>query len=355
MVSRLERFFDLRPGDLRRGILLTLYYFLIIAAFTEGQVVRDALFLGHFKAVQLPYVDFAVAAIIGGILVLYMRIGRGTSLTNLLVVTLAVCFVNVVAFWWMAHLEKPTWLYPVVYIWVGIFGVLAVSQVWTLANYALSAREAKRLFGFIGSGGILGGIFGGFISTVLANTFGAESLFLAMAASIGLSIALVLAIREQNRDAHESLTSRTAIAEEGPRTLRESFLLVRSSPYLVTIAALICISSIVTGLASWQFRAIAKEFLINKDAMAAFFGSFYGYTGLLAFLIQVLLTARIVRHFGIRVALLVLPFALTAGTTVLIVSGTLWAATLLKGTDRVHSIFSRHSGVSVVISACTPV
>ena len=139
---------------MRRDIS-ALYYFLIIAAFTEGQVVRDALFLGHFKAVQLPYVDFAVAAIIGGILVLYMRIGRGTSLTNLLVVTLAVCFVNVVAFWWMAHLEKPTWLYPVVYIWVGIFGVLAVSQVWTLANYALSAREAKRLFGFIGSGGIL--------------------------------------------------------------------------------------------------------------------------------------------------------------------------------------------------------
>ena len=65
MVSRLEWFFDLRPGDLRRTILLTLYYFLIIST---QQVVRDALFLGHFKVVQLPYVDFAVAAIIGAIL-----------------------------------------------------------------------------------------------------------------------------------------------------------------------------------------------------------------------------------------------------------------------------------------------
>ncbi len=335
MVSKLEWFFNLRPGDLRRGIFLTLYYFLIISTFTEGQVVRDALFLGHFKAVQLPYVDFAVAAIIGGILVLYMRIGRRTSLTHLLAVTLSVCFLNVVAFWWMAHLEKPNWLYPVVYIWVGIFGVLAVSQVWTLANYALSAREAKRLFGFIGSGGILGGIFGGFMSTVLARTLGAESLFLAMAASIGLSIALVFAIREQNLHVHQSLTSRTAIDAEGPRTLRESFLLVRSSRYLITIAALISICSIITGLASWQFRAIAKEFLINKDAMAAFFGSFYGYTGVLALVIQLFFTPTIVRHFGIRIALLVLPFALVAGTTVLIASGTLWAATLLKGTDRI--------------------
>jgi AAA family ATP:ADP antiporter len=335
MVSKLEWFFNLRPGDLRRGIFLTLYYFLIISTYTEGQVVRDALFLGHFKAVQLPYVDFAVAAIIGGILAVYIRIGRLTSLTNLLAGTLSLCFINVVAFWWMAHLEKPAWLYPVVYIWVGIFGVLAITQVWTLANYVLTGREAKRLFGFIGSGGILGGIFGGFISTALAHTLGTESLLLAMAASIGLCIALVFAIRAENRQMHPYLTSRTAIGEESPRTLRESFRLVRSSPQFVTIAALICVCSIVTGLASWQFRAIAKHFLINKDAMAAFFGSFYGYTGILALLIQLLLTPRILRHFGIRIALLILPFTYVAGTTILIVSGALWAATLLKGTDRI--------------------
>src|SRR5262245_35591704 len=323
MVSRLEWFFNLRHSDLRRGIFLTLYYFLIISTYTEGQVVRDALFLGHFKAVQLPYVDFAIAAIIGGILALYIRFGRLTSLTNLVAGTLSVCLVNVVLFWWMTHFAEPTLLYPIVYIWVDIFVVLAVTQVWTLANYSLSAREAKRLFGFIGSGGILGGIFGGFISTVLAHTLGTESLLLAMAASIALSIGLVFVIRSQDSQLNHSVTSRTAIDVGSPATLRESFRLVRSSSYLVTIAGLICICSIVTALASWQFRAIAQEFLINKDAMAAFFGSFYGYTGLLALVIQVLLTPRIVRHFGIRIALLILPFALLLGTTVLIASGAL--------------------------------
>src|SRR4029077_8542579 len=119
MISRLESFFDLRPGDLRRGILLTFYYFLTIAAFTEGQVVRDALFLGHFKAVQLPYVDFAVAAIIGGILAVYIRIGRHTSLANLLAGTLSDFFVNVLLFWWVDHFKQSAWLYPVVYVWVG--------------------------------------------------------------------------------------------------------------------------------------------------------------------------------------------------------------------------------------------
>lgn len=224
MVSRLEWLFNLRPGDLRRGILLAAYYFLIISINTEGQVVRDALFLGHFKAVQLPYVDFAVAAIIGGILALYIRIGRLTSLANLLAGTLSFCFANVLAFWWMAHFIEPTWLYPVVYIWAGMFGVLAITQVWTLANYVLTGREAKRLFGFIGSGGILGGIFGGFISNVLAHTFGAESILLAMAASIGLCVALVFAIRAQNPQGHHSLQSSTAIDREGPGHCAKAFV-----------------------------------------------------------------------------------------------------------------------------------
>jgi ATP:ADP antiporter, AAA family len=336
MVSRLEWLFDLRQGDFRRGILLAIYYFLIISINTEGQVVRDSLFLGHFKAGQLPYVDFAVAAMIGGILALYIRIGRFTSLVHLLAGTLSFSFLNVLAFWWMAHISRhATWLYPVVYIWVGMFGALAISQVWTLASYVFSGREARRLVGFVGSGGILGGIFGGFIANVLAKTFGAESLFLAMAASIGLSIIVVFAIRAQNRDGHHSLESGAAIDEQGPATLRESFRLVRSSPQLMTIACLICLCSIVTALASWQFRAIAQHFLINKNAMAAFFGSFYGYTGTLALLIQVLLTPRILRHFGIRASLLILPLTFAAGTTALVATGALWAATLLKGTDRV--------------------
>src|SRR5262245_21297867 len=254
MVRKLEWLFDLRPGDLRRGILLALYYFLIISTYTEGQVVRDALFLGHFKAVQLPYVDFAIAALIGSILAVYIRISRVTSLKNLLVGTLAVILINLVLFWSIARFERATWLYPVVYIWVGIFGVLAVTQVWTLANFVFTGKEAKRLFGFVGSGGIVGGIFGGFLSNVLTHAFGAESILLAMGGSVGISIILVVAIHAQNR---QLLDSATSFAHEGerPGTLRESFHLVRSSSHLRTIACLICICSLVTALASWQFRA----------------------------------------------------------------------------------------------------
>src|SRR5262245_45691003 len=113
MASRLEKFFDLRPGDLQRGSLLALYYFCVITAYTEGQVARDALFLGRFDAVHLPYVDFIVAAVVGAILALYFRIGRIISLVNLLAATLCFFAANAVLFWWIARYQPSQWLLPV--------------------------------------------------------------------------------------------------------------------------------------------------------------------------------------------------------------------------------------------------
>jgi hypothetical protein len=80
---------------------------------------------------------------------------------------------NALGFWYVAHYYKPAWLYPAFYIWVGIYGVLAPAQAWTLANHALTTREAKRLFGLVGSGAISGFIFGGFLTRQIVGRFGA--------------------------------------------------------------------------------------------------------------------------------------------------------------------------------------
>ena len=335
MPSRLERLFDLRPGDLRRGTFLALYYFFIITAYTNGQVLRDALFLNHFEAVWLPYPDFVVAALVGAVLAIYFRAGRRMPLVQLLAGSLCFFTANVILFWWMATFQPREWLYPIVYVWVGLFGVLATSQVWTLTNYVLTGREAKRLVGFIGIGGTLGGIVGGFLSRLVSRTIGAESLFLVMAGSIAISIGLVFSIADSNGSTAKALRISPAIKSSRSATLSESFSLVVSSRHLLMIAALISVCSVATYIAGWQFRAILKETLPDKDEMAAFLGTFLGMTGVLAMIIQVFLTPRLLRHFGIRVALSILPLALMAGTGAVILTGAMWAVTFLRGTDRV--------------------
>jgi AAA family ATP:ADP antiporter len=205
-----------------------------------------------------------------------------------------------------------------------------------LANYLLTSREAKRIFGMVGGGAILGWIFGGYLSKIVVEAFGTESLLLAMAVLLLLCSALMAVVSKAGKLRVPPVNDPTAgIAGTGQKDLRDSMRSVFSSPYLRAIAAVTCISSFATTLTGWQFKALAKQFSVGKDALAIFFGDFYFCAGLLALLFQLLLTTRLLRRFSIRPMLFVLPIAVLAGSAGLLSLGTLAAALFLKGGDQV--------------------
>ena len=330
-----ERALNLQPGDLGRGLLLCACLFLILASYVTGRVARDALFLAQFRAVQLPYADIASAILVGIVVVGYVRLGRVISLRALIVGSQFFFATNCALFWAVSHYYHPPWLYPAFYIWVGLFGVLAPTQVWTLANYLLTTREAKRVFGMVGSGAILGAIFAGYFCKTVTKDFGAESLLLGM--SLLLLICTVLTGTLWSGWKARIADSQAAASDKGAtqRDLQSSMRVVLSSPYLRAIATTICLASFVTTLTGWQFKAVAKEFLVSKDALAILFGNFYFYSGILGLLIQLLLTTRLLRRFGIGPMLFVLPAAVLMGSSALLIWGTLAAGLVLKGSDQV--------------------
>ena len=332
----LERALNIHPGDLARGVPLSVCLFLTISAYVIGKVARDALFLTQFSAVQLPYADIASGVLVGFVVALYLRVGQRTSLTKLLVGSPLFFAATCALFWVLTHYSHPVWLYPAFYLWVGMFGVLAPTQVWTLANYLLTTREAKRIFGMVGGGGISGWIFGGYLSRIVTRGFGTESLLLVMAVLLVLCSALMAVAARGGRLRFDPANDPNAgISGTGQNDLRDSVRSVFSSPYLRAIAAVICISSFATTITGWQFKALAKQFSVGKDSMAVFFGDFYFYVGVLALLFQLLLTTRLLRRFGIGPILYVLPLIVLAGSAGLLVWGTVAAALFLKGGDQV--------------------
>ncbi len=332
----IARALNVQPGDLGRGLLLSTCLFLIISSYMMGKVARDALFLARFQAVQLPYADISCAILVGFVVVAYVRLARRTSVRNLLIGSHLFFAANCGVFWVLAHFYHPAWLYPVFYIWVGIFGVLAPTQVWTLANYLLTTREAKHVFGMVGGGAILGSIFAGFVSKSLARVFGTESLLLGMVPFLLISSVLIYAAwRTADFKLKESKEPQVQTPGNEQRDVQGSLRLIFSSKYLSAVAAVICISSFVTTLTGWQFKAIAKEFLVTKDRLAMFFGDYYFYAGILSFVFQLLLTTRFLRRFGIRTMLFVLPLIVLLGSSGLLIWGTLAAVVFLKGSDQV--------------------
>jgi AAA family ATP:ADP antiporter len=302
--------------------------FLVMSSYMAARIARDAIFLGDFGAIDLAYVDLASALLIGIVIAGYLTVARHVKLPVLLIGSLLFYALNLVVLWYLAESHEPRWLSPVIYVWVSLFGALAPVQVWTLANYVLTTREAKRVFGLVGSGAILGAVFGAKGTSILAKQFGAESLLLVVALAMIACAGLVGPIWRRRE---------AILGSHGPDTpsrvhVIESLRVIGRAPYLRAIALLILTANITTSLAGWQFKALAKGFYPQKDALAVFFGDFYFWAGLAGFVVQLAVTGRLLRKFGLGPAMLVVPIAFVFGSTAVLLWGTvtIWAAIALR-------------------------
>src|SRR5689334_5099968 len=98
LTDSLLRFFDIRPGELRRvGIMVALIFFLL-AANNVIKVTRDALFLSRFPIDHLPYVYLLAAVFAGLIIAAYSRYTLLIPLYKLILVSNAFIISNIVAF-----------------------------------------------------------------------------------------------------------------------------------------------------------------------------------------------------------------------------------------------------------------
>ncbi|RPJ74387.1 MAG: hypothetical protein EHM24_06200, partial [Acidobacteria bacterium] len=336
MITALERVLGLRRGERTRALLLFAYLFLVIATSVAGKATRDALFLQQHDAARLPYADAAVALGVVALVALYVRARRAMNLLALQIGSLLLFSTGALALWWVGQGgAAPAWHPAVVYLWVGVFGALGPVQVWTLANYVLTLREAKRLFGLVGGGAILGWVVGGLMTTATAGRYGADNVLLALAAALAACAALVFVIWRRRPAAFGDEEPEASGRALSPASLCESLALVARSPYLRALALVIACSSLVTGIAAWQFKAIAKAYIPATDELASFFGWFNVCAGLLALATQCLATSRVLRRFGVGVALFIVPVSLVLGSVGLLAWGTLAAAVVLKGSDHV--------------------
>jgi AAA family ATP:ADP antiporter len=327
----LRRLFQFRPGEARRALSLFAYLFLVVCSYVITKTTRDALFLERFPAAKLPWADIATAFAITIVMAAYLRVSRFASLPTLLVSTLALTIAASLGFWTLTRHGDPVWMLPTLYVWAGATGVLLPAQVWTLAAQVMTTREAKRLYAFVGAGPIAGAIAGGFITKAAATRFGTSSLLL-ITASLLAPCPLLLGIIWRARPAGGDEAHAAARKTSGTR---EAIRLIAASPHLRAVARLIAMSSIVTTIIAWQFRAVAKASISNTNELAAFFGMFNVYAGVLSLAAQLFLSSRLLRRFGLRTTLLVVPLALCFGSVGLIVMGGLAAAVFLKGTDQV--------------------
>lgn len=329
-----KRFVQVRPGEGRRVVLTFLYFFLIITAYYLIKPVSRSLVLGELGSRLVPYVDLVCAVLMGPVVTVFARLVDRVPKSALVSGSFGVVIALLLGFWKLLALPVP-WVAGAFYIWVAIFSVLVVTLFWLVANDLYRPREAKRLFGFIGSGGILGGIVGSSLAAAWAKVLGTENLILLSAALLCLCWVLVqeLWTLTPDRAAEEGESAPAARRVHVPGR-RETFLtdlggfakLLLESRYLLLLVAVVGLSKLVGTLVYYQFNPFIERAFPDQDARTAFTAAFFGGMNVIAFIIQFFFTSWILRRWGIFTALLALPAGLLLGTTGLLAVPAFWLA-----------------------------
>jgi len=329
--SLILRRFGLQEGEGRRTVLMFGYIFLIIASLLVVKPVRNSLFLTAFGPQQLPYA-FILAALVSALVAsLYARLADRFALNRLIGVWLLFSSLCLLASWALLHSGvQAGWFIYAFYVWVAIFGVISASQFWLLAHYVFNAREAKRIFGLLGAGGISGAIFGGYLTKYLAPVLGTEHLIFLCVGFLWGCLLLLRSVwtKPVQRSYQESSSEKrqaVSSADSG-----NPIKLILKSRHLTYLAGLIGVGVLVANLVDYQFNAIASEAIQNEDQLTAFFGFWYSNLSIVSLAIQLFLTGRVLRLFGVGASLYFLPGAVFIGALAVLFFPVLGAAVFIK-------------------------
>ena len=241
--------FGIRAGEGPLAWLFFLNFLILTTVHFAAKTVRQATYIDALGAENLPWVYLAVAAISLPVLIVYSRAAARVRLPMLILGATLLHVLGLVLFFYLFGLGHR-WVAALYYVWLGMAFAIAVSQFWTYANQVFDPRQARRLYAFIGAGGLLGAMFGGLLAAGVTRLAGTRFTLLAAAALL-LSLPLLIVFIERMRGP-SSVTPRSRRrlrfeeARGGWRTLRGSRLLA--------LIGLLMLASVMIGqLVGWQF------------------------------------------------------------------------------------------------------
>src|SRR5215831_17437325 len=223
------------------------------------------------------------------------------------------------------------------YLYGDLFATLMVATFFAFLNDSVSPEGAKRLYGLVGLGGVLGGgvgssLLGAWISTLDVTHW------LWICAGLALIVGAVAFAAERAAERLPPDARAPRAAAEPPsewRGLRAAALgarLVLRSPYLLSIAGIVAIYEVASTMVDFQFTATVSHSL-DGAAIGRQLSRVFAITNAVSVIVQLFLTSYLLTRFGVPVALLVLPATMLMGSVVFLASPSLWSGSLLNTAD----------------------
>ena len=329
-------FADVRGGEAVTALILMLNIFLLLASYYLLKTIREPLILaapGGGAEVK-SYAAAAIAALLIILVPMYSALASRVSRVRLINFVTLFFIACLLAFFVLSRTGVPIGV--AFFIWVGIFNLMVIAQLWAFANDVYTVDEGKRLFAIVGFGASLGAIAGSFVTGQLVKLYGPYPFMLGAAALLAVCMFLTNMVSSREKRARKEIPAAGDAAKPGdpaPASSgtdaglrgRSGFALVFADRYLLLIGILMLLVNLVNTngeyilgktvvtLYTAAHGAAAAGGLDEKKVIGEFYGNYFTIVNVLSAIIQAFVVSRVLKYFGVRVALLVLPAVALVG------------------------------------------
>ena len=315
---------DVRPGEGLTALGLATALFLLLMAYYIIKPVREALILQHPAGAEYKsWMGAGIALLLLGVVPAYSKLADRLP-RNRLVSGVTLFFAShLLLFYWASTtpgVRSSLWLGLGFFLWVGVFNMLLVAQLWAFANDVYSQEQGQRLFAIVGVGASIGAIAGGAIKNALASVFDTFQMLLVSALALGgvaLIVQLVhrreLAASVARRAAHPAEPAQVPVQRGG------AFGMLRQYRYLSLIAAFSLVFTLVNTngeyLLGKLIKAAASEQIaagaLAPDQIAEFiagkYNEFFEWMNGIGLVLQLFVVSRLIKRVGAAPSFFILP------------------------------------------------
>lgn len=370
MQSPLKAIMDVKRKELPLALMMFLYFFLVISCFWILKPLKKALFIEYYDQTGVDVLSWTgrfswhllgsqaellakvlnmiiafLAVTVFTILAGQFRRQQLTLIFTALFMAMFVLYGRLIS----SPQDGTVWTF---YLFGDLFSTLMVATFFAFLNDSVTPSAAKRLYGLVGLGGVVGGFFGSTFVRVWVERISASQ-WMWICFGIVLVIAVVSVIagkivsrgstsvpdpEPSDRSASEAgahgkaVPSPRAAAPKRVNPAIEGARLVFRSPYLLSIVAIVGFYEIASTIMDFQFTATIEHYLTGDD-IGRQFSTMYAITNTVSMLVQFFLTSFIMTRFGVTTALIVLPAAITMGASAFMIAPILWIGSFLTTAD----------------------
>lgn len=337
---------DCRPGERVFSAAMAVCFFLVISTFWILKPLKKTAFIGQFDEAGVSLFSWHVSA------------SEAELVAKML--NMAVAFAAVVVFTWLARRYQRQWLVHIFsvffiacfiaytsflgrpsdttvwtfYLFGDLFSTLMVATFFAFLNDSVSPDAAKRLYGIVGLGGVVGGVVGStFVGVWVDAVTPAAWLWICVGTTMGIMLSAEVAGRFAPRlDLVPGAAPASRAASPSGGAALEGARLVFRSKYLLSIVAIVGLYELASTITDFMFTTTVTHYLSGPD-IGRQFSRVFALTNWVSMLVQFFLTSLVMTRLGMATALMVLPVALLTGSAAFLAVPILWTGSLLNTAD----------------------